>query len=50
MRDCSIGALGQESLVIRAIIIVLGGLRDVDAINCNVTLDREWRKLLATAV
>ena len=41
MRGCRIGAVGKESLEIRAIIIVLARLRDCGAIENDVTLTEE---------
>ena len=41
MCGCLIGVVGQESLEIRAIIIVLARLRDCGAIENNVTLTEE---------
>jgi len=38
MRGCRIGAVGQESLEIRAIILVLARLRLFDAVESDVTL------------
>jgi len=42
MCGCRIGAVGQESIQIRAIIIVLAGLRDCGAIenDCKLTEER----------
>ena len=38
---CRIGAVGQESLEVRAIIVVLAQLRDCGAIENDITLPEE---------
>ena len=40
-RGCRIGAVGEENLEIRALIIVLASLRDCGAIESDVTLTEE---------
>ena len=44
MRGCRISAVGQESLDIRAIILVLAGLRDCDAVESDAILTEQWVK------
>ena len=41
MRGCRIGAVGQESLEIRVIIILIARLRDCDVIESDVTLTEQ---------
>ena len=44
MRGCRIVAMGQKSLEIRAIIIVLARLHDGNDTQCDVTLNRYFRR------
>ena len=50
MCGCRIGAVGQESLSMKAIIVVLARFRDCGAIENAGKLKSEWRKLLVNSV